>query len=224
MYSCNKCNKNFKNCSNLMEHKTRRTPCRPPTHHCERCNKGFASYQTRWKHKLMCQGQSHNVNYPVGQKRSTDIPTESLERPNDDGLPKRSKNPKIQTLLDEIINDSSTDAEPEPSNASLPTSRPAFRKQPLPDPPAEDVFRKEDFTAKIVADAFPSTKIVAYSDTDDEESHPIAKGNIMGYSNKDNGDDDGGDDDDREEDQGLKDRFNLLFIKFTRGKQYEHGA
>ena len=50
MYSCNKCNKNFKNRSKLMEHKTRRT-CRPPTHHCERCNKGFASYQTLWKHK-----------------------------------------------------------------------------------------------------------------------------------------------------------------------------
>ena len=60
----------------------------------------------------MCQGQSYNVNYPVEQKRSADIPTESLERPNGDGLPKRSKNPKIQTPLDEIINDSSTDAEP----------------------------------------------------------------------------------------------------------------
>ena len=59
-----------------MEHKTRRTPCRPPTHHCERCNKGFASNKTLWKHKQICQGQSHNVNYPVGQKRSADIPTE----------------------------------------------------------------------------------------------------------------------------------------------------
>ena len=123
-----------------MEHKTRRTPCRPPTHHCERCNKGFTSYQTLWKHKQMCQGQSYNVNYPVGQKRSADIPTESLERPNGDGLSKRSKNPKIQTLLDEIINDSSTDAEPEQSKASLPASRPTFRKEPLSNPPAEDVF------------------------------------------------------------------------------------
>ena len=103
----------------------------------------------------MCQGQSHNVNYPVGQNRSADIPTESLERPNGDGLPKRSKNPKMQTLLDEIINDSSTDAEPKPSKARLTASCMAFRKQPV-----EDVFRKEDFTAKIVADAFPSTKIV----------------------------------------------------------------
>ena len=228
MYSCNKCNNNFKNWSKLMEHKTRRTPCRPPTHHCERYNKGFASYRTLWKHKQMCQGQSH-VNYPVGHKRSADIPTESFERPNGDGLPKRSKNPEIQTLLNEIIND----AEPEPSKASLPASRPVFQKQPLSDPPVEDVFRMEDFTAKIVADAFPSTKIVDYSDTDDEESHP--KGDIMGYSNEDNGDDDDGDDDDREQDegteerivvpdtdQGLKDRFNHPLIKFTREKQYEH--
>ena len=92
----------------------------------------------------MYQEQSHNVNYPVGQRRSDDIPTESLERSNSDGLHKRSKNPKIQTLLDEIINNSSTDAEPEPSKASLPASRPAFRKEPLSNPPAEDVFRKED--------------------------------------------------------------------------------
>ena len=58
----------------------------------------------------------------------------------------------------------------------------------------------------------------------------------MGYSNEDNGDDDDGDDDDREQDkgtaeklvildtdEGLSDRFNHLFIKFTREKQYEHG-
>ena len=171
-----------------MEYKTRRTPCRPPTDHCERCNKGFASYQTLWKHKQMCQRRLHSVNYPVGEKRSADIPTVSLERPNGDGLPKISKNPEIQTPLDEIINDSSTDAEPEPSKASLATTRSAFLKTPF-----SDAFRKEDFSAKIVADAFLSTKIVDYSDTDDVESHPRAKGDIMGYSNEDNGDDDDGD-------------------------------
>ena len=58
----------------------------------------------------------------------------------------------------------------------------------------------------------------------------------MGYSNENNGDGDDDDDDDREQDggteetivvpdtdEGLKDRFNHLFIKFTREKQYEHG-
>ena len=58
----------------------------------------------------------------------------------------------------------------------------------------------------------------------------------MGYNNKNNGDDDDdGDDDDRESvegteekivvpdtDEGLKDRFDHLFIKFTREKPYEH--
>ena len=58
----------------------------------------------------------------------------------------------------------------------------------------------------------------------------------MGYSNEDSGEDDDCDDDDREQDkgtdekilvpdtnEGLKDRFNYLFVKFTREKQYEHG-
>ena len=86
-------------------------------------------------------------------------------------------------------------------------------------------------------DAFPSTKIANYSDTDDEESPPRTQGDIMGYSNEDNGDDDGDDDDDDREqdegteeknlvpdtDEGLKEIFTNLFIKFTREKQYEHG-
>ena len=143
---------------------------------------------------------------------------------------------ELDVVLLLIIVRDVTRAEPEPSKASLPASRPAFRKQPLSDPPAEHVCRKEDFTAKIVADAFPSTKTVVYDATDDEESHPIAKDDIMGYSNEDDGDNDDGDDDDPEQDketeekivvpdtdQGLKDRFNHLFIKFTREKQYEHG-
>ena len=139
---------------------------------------------------------------------------------------------QIQTRLNEIIYDSSTDAAPEPSKASLPASRPAFGKEPSSNPPAMDVFRKEDLpnpTDKIVVDTFPSTKIVDYGDNDDEESPPTTKGDIMGCSNEDNGDDDGGYSDDREQDErteekfvvpdtdeGLKDRFNHLFIKFTR--------
>ena len=96
-------------------------------------------------------------------------------------------------------------------------------------PPAEDVFRKEALphpTAKIVADAFPSTKIIVYSDTDDAVSLTRTKGDIMGYSNDDNGDgdgDDGDDDDDRELDEeekivvpdtngGLNDNFNIFLL------------
>ena len=48
---------------------------------------------------------------------------------------------------------------------------------------------------------------VDYSDTDDEESHPIAKGDIMGYSNEDNGDDNDGDDGAREQDKGTEEKL-----------------
>ena len=62
--------------------------------------------------KDLCRGQpaAHKINYPVGQKRPADIPTASpelYERPNDDGLRKRLKNPKITNLIDEILNDRS---------------------------------------------------------------------------------------------------------------------
>ena len=82
---------------------------------------------------------------------------------------------------------------------------------------------------------FLQQKSFDYSDTDDGESPSRTKGDIMGYSNEDNGDDDDGDDDREQDegteenivvpdtDEGLKDRFNHLFIKFTREKQYEDG-
>ena len=54
---------------------------------------------------------------------------------------------------------------------------------------------------------FLQQKNVAYSDTDDEESHPRAKGDILGYSNEDNGDGDDGDDDDLEKDEGTEEKL-----------------
>ena len=102
MHTCSSCGKTFDSAQ---------TPCHPPTH-CDRSNKGFASYQTLWKHKEMYRGQAatHKINYPVGQKQSVDIPTASpelYERPNDNRLRKRLKNPKITNLIDEILNDTS---------------------------------------------------------------------------------------------------------------------
>ena len=112
MHTCSSCRKTFDNWSKLERHANARTPCRPPTHHCDRCNRGFARYQTLWKHKEVCPRQpaTHKINYPIGQKRSADIPAASpelYERPNDNGLRKRLKNPKITNLIDEILNDTS---------------------------------------------------------------------------------------------------------------------
>ena len=125
MFSCSKCNKNFKNWSRLMEHNNRRTPCRTPTHHCDRCNKGFAFYQSLWNRKKGCEpkklfayenrvnqapGQFRRIQSVIGQKRpSTD----------GDGLPKRSNNPKIQALVNEIIKGSPTPDQSEPPEIQL---------------------------------------------------------------------------------------------------------
>ena len=96
----------------LERHNNARYPCCPPTHHCDNCNKGFASYQSLWKHEQKGQGPSNYVNYPVRHKRPADISTVSLEIPptfvaaaKESSLEPRPKHPKIQALLDEIVND-----------------------------------------------------------------------------------------------------------------------
>ena len=120
MNTCNNCGKTFEKNSKLERHNNARNPCRPPTHHCDNCNKVFASYQSLWKHKQKCQGPSNYVKYPVGQKRPAVISTVSLEilptfvaaaaaaaaaAAKESSLEPSPKNPKIQDLLHEIIND-----------------------------------------------------------------------------------------------------------------------
>ena len=111
-----------------MEHNNRITTCRTPTHHCDQCNKGFTSYQSLWNHKNRYEskklfefenrvnqvpGQFRRVQSVVGQKRpSTD----------GDGLPKRSNNPKIQALVNEIIKGRPTPDQSEPPENQLPAT------------------------------------------------------------------------------------------------------
>ena len=131
MHTCNNCGRNYEKYSKLERHKNARNPCRPPTHHCDSCNKGFASYQSLWKHKQKCQRPSHYINYPVGDKRPADIldhgtggmshvdPMVNAAAAKESSLePPRQKNPKIQMLLDEIINDGTAPSSP-PSHGKL---------------------------------------------------------------------------------------------------------
>lgn len=82
---------------------------------CDRCNKSLASRQSLWNHRQRCNGDvmkssnmsdsmrttPSNVTPAVGRKRSLDPPSLGGE--------KKIKNPKIQALLDAVIDDGITD-------------------------------------------------------------------------------------------------------------------
>ena len=107
-----------------------------------------------------------------------------------DGYNTPSNHPKIQALLNEIINDSTSTEKPLPTT---PNEEKASWKQlatVLPPPPQEvvvDVFRKKSLhdrvlPPEVIIDA-PRTKgdIVGYSDEQVDELLLRTKGGIIGY-------------------------------------------
>ena len=78
---------------------------------CPRCNKEFSSRQGLWNHKQRCTEQSITAATPARE--------EPVVRTNNWGIPNMNnssgaerqskKNPKIQALVNAIINDSSTE-------------------------------------------------------------------------------------------------------------------
>ena len=175
----------------------------------------------------------------ANQKRST---TSTFDTYN-----KSSKNPKIRELLNEIINDTAS-TNPNEEKASWKQSTTV-----LPSPPREvvaDLFKEKLPTPplEVVAAVFPSTKIVDYSDSDDEESPPGTRGDIVGYSDDKQGDDEQSADEEddirdsiddikpKDEDmemeieeftlpdtiEGVRDRFNKLYVEFMRHNKHEH--
>ena len=114
------------------------------SHVCSRCNNSFATRKSLWNHKQRCQGDQSLI----GQKipRTSIIPTFRGYPPRiDHGAvsmspvgpmftaavdksEKSSKNPKIQSLVDEILNDSSecrrkAPIDPESSKIEVPTPK-----------------------------------------------------------------------------------------------------
>ena len=138
---------------------------------CSRCNNSFATRQPLWNHKQRCQSDQ----LLAGRKGSLDITSFDEERPAieqdvrrkrlwDDcaglnaGTDKTSINPKIHALIDEIINDGSTEDHTTPEKKS-PVD--VFGDKALPLPPpiiVAEVFREKLlFKAtppEVVADTF----------------------------------------------------------------------
>ena len=210
MNTCNSCGKTFEKYSKLVRHSNNRNPCRPPTHHCDNCKKGFASYQSLWKHKQNCRRPSSNyVNFPVGQKRPADISTNSFEiHPTFDAvadkesyLKPRPKNPKIQALVDEIVNDGDLKRHVPPQEihqgfsilpptttsplamkeVSTSSTTPPFTSKPLPKKmlfsPPKQMLPKP--STEVIAAVLPSMPNILPTTS----SSPRTKGDVVGYSN-----------------------------------------
>ena len=93
-------------------------------HICDKCGKTLSSYHSLWRHKMICP-HSHKdnsniknwreqaANYPSWIDEKANKPHIGFHRKNESTQNLEQKNPKIQALLDEIVNDgtrySSTD-------------------------------------------------------------------------------------------------------------------
>ena len=106
-----------------------------------------------------------------------------------DGYNKPSKNPKIQALLNEIINDSTFTAKPLPTSPNEEMTSWKQSATVLPSPPeVVDVFQKKSLhdrvlPPEVIIDA-PRTKgaIVGYSDDEQVDELLLrTKGDIIGY-------------------------------------------
>ena len=174
---------------------------------CPQCDNEFASRQSLWKHKQKqrCHGQSARI--------PTQVPSTFIAAAVKESSPHkhRPKNPKIQALLDEIVNDCDSKrhvSPPQvihkgfsivPPTTASPSSKPLrmkkMKKIKLSSPAARS---KEDIRN------LPQSKRIEYSDTDDdaesplddnddddrEINHPRTKGDIIGNSNEDGDDED----------------------------------
>ena len=85
------------------------------THVCSKCNKLFAIPQSLWNHKQRCQGNPHVGENMMQEKGFQDAEQKRSTTSTFDGYNKPSKNQKIEALLDEIINDSTSTAKPLPT-------------------------------------------------------------------------------------------------------------
>ena len=214
---------------------------------CDRCGSGFTRRFNLTRHKDSRCKPIAVIRGLVREVSSNDIGEQDVPRKrlwdNCAGLnaatDKTSKNPKIGALVDEIINDGSTEDHTTPPEKKSPVD--VFGEKALPLPPPTIVgglFRvkllPKASPPEAVADTFqekvlPSEVVVALfqeEPSSETESPQRTKGDIIGYS------------EDSEYDesivintnvkflpatvQGLRKRFHELYTEFTRQGKHEH--
>ena len=153
-------------------------------------------------------------------------------------LKKPPMNLKIQALLNEIINDSSTEEIEKEKAQSIP-SQVCF-----PAPPPDVVFWKEPHQAldlnlqveNLSKKSQPRTKHSIIGSSNDKDGfHEQSSGEDMDNEGDSDADEQSTEDMEAKNDEvnneivvpgtdeGLRDRFNQLFVEFTREKKHEHG-
>ena len=207
-------------------------------HSCEQCGTTFTRKNNLTRHKNdRCKhsstakpsGTSPSYNVPVGiqkRPRSPEIPayrgqTSRNGKFYDEMVQHELKNPKIQTLLDEIVNDGHI----------LPPQ--AILKKIVPPPTTPTIVyspvkKAPQLPTEVIAAVFPPTSEILLKPS----SPPRTKGDIMGYSSDESTDSEVSIDITDIKAPKIKflpttvaelsKRFNELFIEFVRQKKYEH--
>ena len=200
-------------------------------HTCEKCAKKLSSYHSLWRHKKICRSSLYNVpavsvirdRSPI-RSRFPDMSTLNA------GFVKETRptNPKIKSLLDEIINDNSTDK----SQSTIPQSIPNNIL------PQKTTISKLPSTAADVLSSPPPTEVIAAVFQEKPEviideilppvkSNPRTKGDIIGFSDGDSDDSDSDESIDINDIkpkvkflpstiEGLCEQFHTLWMEFTR--------
>ena len=178
-------------------------------HTCDRCSKKLSSYHSLWRHKKNCGSHpSYNVAAVSAIRgrspllsRSPDISTLNARVEKRSG----STNPKIQSLLDEIINDSSTDKSPPQAITKKISS--IISQNTVPPNPSLGIVA-EVYPSKISAKVIPnpSTEVVSAVFQEKPEliideimlplvkSKPRTKGDIIGFSDGERSEEESSDD------------------------------
>ena len=230
---------------------------------CSKCGKELANRHSLSRHKKSCQSALYNVpaashTYNISTQPLPTFAAAAAAVVKESSLEPRPKNPKIQALLDEIVNDDPrrnvpsqeihkvfsivppSTTSPSPKKVSTPPSTPSPPHSPkkmLLSPPKQTLPKP---SAEVIAAVFPSTLNILSKSM----SPPRTKGDIMGYSSDESSEEDsresgesitsksgdGNENVDLEVEEfilpdtveGIRDRFNELYVGFVRKKKHEN--
>ena len=96
---------------------------------CAQCGKPLASSQSLWNHKQRCKGTAQITSFQSSRKEKDKAPSTVKPIVLETYQPRPPIDPKIQTLLDEMIDDGIVHSQPSPLGNFEKTHVPAALKE-----------------------------------------------------------------------------------------------